>query len=197
MADETTVPESAAAEKTADKKKKGIGVNFKVSAKGAVSVYGLGRFPVTLYREQWLRLLERTDDLRKFMDERADDLKAKGDQTPAAQPVAPEGEPILGASGEADGASDSSASESSNSSSGAGGDTELAVTPDDAGGNEQSEGRVAEMATTANDPGAALKPGTKTVDATGDMAYGDDYVGKNARMYRPGNPPGVDPKPED
>ena len=70
-----------------EKKKKSFGVNFKVSAKGAVSVYGLGRFPVTLYREQWVRLLERTDDLRKFMEEHAGDLKAKGDQS--ATPVEP------------------------------------------------------------------------------------------------------------
>ena len=66
-------------------KKKGIGVTFKVSAKGALSVYGLGRFPVTLYREQWVRLLERTDDLKKFMEEHAGELKAKGDAPAASE----------------------------------------------------------------------------------------------------------------
>lgn len=73
---ETPAPASPEAPKKA---KKQFGINFKVSAKGAVSVYGLGRFPVTLYREQWLRLLEKTDDLRKFMDEHADDLRSKSD----------------------------------------------------------------------------------------------------------------------
>ena len=61
------------------KGKKGFGITFKVSAKGAVSVYGLGRFPVTLYREQWLRLLERTGDLQQFMEEHASELKSKGE----------------------------------------------------------------------------------------------------------------------
>jgi hypothetical protein len=52
-------------------------LNFKVSEKGAVSVYGLGRFPVTLYYEQWVRLLESSDRLRAFMDENKDRLKLK------------------------------------------------------------------------------------------------------------------------
>jgi hypothetical protein len=64
--------------------RKGFGVNFKVSAKGAVSVYGLGRFPVTLYREQWVRLLERADDLKTFMDEHADELAKKTEPQPEA-----------------------------------------------------------------------------------------------------------------
>jgi hypothetical protein len=92
------VNDSPAAEKpgAGGKKKKGIGVNFKVSAKGAVSVYGLGRFPVTLYREQWLRLLEKTDDLKAFLDEHADELKAKGEA--AAEPeAAPAAEAAPGA----------------------------------------------------------------------------------------------------
>lgn len=62
--------------------RKGFGISFKVSAKGALSVYGLGRFPVTLYREQWLRLLERTDDLKAFMEEHADELTKKGEGAP-------------------------------------------------------------------------------------------------------------------
>ena len=53
------------------------GLRLKVSAKGAVSVYGLGRFPVTLYQEQWLRVLEVADDIRTFIRENKDALKAK------------------------------------------------------------------------------------------------------------------------
>jgi hypothetical protein len=52
-------------------------LEFRVSEKGAVSVYGMGRFPVTLYYEQWTRLLERADDLRQFMDENKSRLKTK------------------------------------------------------------------------------------------------------------------------
>ncbi len=52
-------------------------LEFKVSEKGAVSVYGMGRFPVTLYYEQWTRLLERADDLKKFMEENRSRLKTK------------------------------------------------------------------------------------------------------------------------
>lgn len=47
--------------------KKRSAITFKVSVKGAVSAYGLGRFPVTLYKEQWTRILEKSDDLRAFM----------------------------------------------------------------------------------------------------------------------------------
>ena len=52
-------------------------ISFKVSEKGAVSVYGLGRFPVTLYKEQWEKLLDRDADIRKFMAENASKLKLK------------------------------------------------------------------------------------------------------------------------
>lgn len=57
--------------------KKPIGLDFRVSEKGGVSVYGLGRFPVTLYYEQWLRLLDRADELRAFMEENKIKLKLK------------------------------------------------------------------------------------------------------------------------
>jgi hypothetical protein len=50
---------------------------FKVSEKGAVSVYGLGRFPVTLYQEQWDKLINHLDDLRRFIDENRQSLKRK------------------------------------------------------------------------------------------------------------------------
>jgi len=53
-------------------------LEFRVSEKGGVSVYGLGRFPVTLYYEQWTRLLEQADNLRKFLDENKEKLKLKG-----------------------------------------------------------------------------------------------------------------------
>jgi len=53
-------------------------LEFRVSEKGAVSVYGLGRFPVTLYYEQWTRLLEAADRLREFLDENKSKLKLKG-----------------------------------------------------------------------------------------------------------------------
>jgi hypothetical protein len=50
---------------------------IKVSAKGGVSVYGLGRFPVTLYKEQWAKLLDMADDIRAFIREHDGELKAK------------------------------------------------------------------------------------------------------------------------
>ncbi len=53
------------------------GLNFKVSDKGGVSVYGLGRFPVTLYYEQWIRLLDKSQELREFLEENKSKLKLK------------------------------------------------------------------------------------------------------------------------
>ena len=53
------------------------GLSFRVSEKGAVSVYGLGRFPVTLYQEQWDRLLAGIDDLRRFIESNRHRLKKK------------------------------------------------------------------------------------------------------------------------
>jgi len=52
-------------------------LEFRVSEKGGVSVYGLGRFPVTLYYEQWMRLLGQVDELRAFIDENKSRLKTK------------------------------------------------------------------------------------------------------------------------
>jgi hypothetical protein len=52
-------------------------VSLKVSEKGGVSVYGLGRFPVTLYKEQWTKLLSMTDEIRAFIKEHDAELKAK------------------------------------------------------------------------------------------------------------------------
>ncbi len=51
---------------------------LKVSEKGALSVYGLGRFPVTLYKEQWTRLLDMSEDIRAFLKENDHLLKVKG-----------------------------------------------------------------------------------------------------------------------
>jgi hypothetical protein len=53
------------------------GVSMKVSEKGGVSIYGLGRFPVTLYQEQWLKLLDMADDIRAFIKENEAALKKK------------------------------------------------------------------------------------------------------------------------
>jgi hypothetical protein len=63
-------------EKQASSKKSGR-MEFKVSEKGGVSVYGLGRFPVTLYYEQWVRLLESSEALRNFLEENKPKLKLK------------------------------------------------------------------------------------------------------------------------
>lgn len=64
--------ENAALKKTSSK-----GLSMKVSEKGALSVYGLGRFPVTLYKEQWLKLLDMSEDIRVFIEANNDALKAK------------------------------------------------------------------------------------------------------------------------
>lgn len=52
-------------------------VSFKVTEKGAVSLYGLGRFPVTLYQSQWDRVFSETENLKKFMEENKDKIAAK------------------------------------------------------------------------------------------------------------------------
>ena len=62
----------------AQKKRSGT-LSFKVSEKGAVSVYGMGRFPVTLYYEQWNRLFGAAEDIRAFIEENKSRLKVKED----------------------------------------------------------------------------------------------------------------------
>jgi len=52
-------------------------LRLKVSEKGGLSVYGLGRFPVTLYKEQWIRLLDHADQIKSFLKENDQLLKAK------------------------------------------------------------------------------------------------------------------------
>jgi hypothetical protein len=50
---------------------------MKVSEKGALSIYGMGRFPVTLYKEQWLKLLDMSPEIRNFIAENEAQLKTK------------------------------------------------------------------------------------------------------------------------
>ncbi len=52
-------------------------LSMKVSEKGALSIYGMGRFPVTLYKEQWLKLLGIADEIKKFIADNDSKLKAK------------------------------------------------------------------------------------------------------------------------
>ena len=66
------------AENEALKKRSEKGLSLKVSQKGGVSVYGLGRFPVTLYKEQWEKLLDMSDDILAFIQENESQLKTKG-----------------------------------------------------------------------------------------------------------------------
>jgi hypothetical protein len=65
------------AENEALKNRSNRSVSMKVSEKGGVSVYGLGRFPVTLYKEQWVKLLDLADDIRAFIKENEGRLKVK------------------------------------------------------------------------------------------------------------------------
>jgi hypothetical protein len=53
------------------------GVNMKVSEKGALSLYGLGRFPVTLYKSQWEKLLNHVEEIRAFLEEHDGELASK------------------------------------------------------------------------------------------------------------------------
>jgi hypothetical protein len=53
------------------------GLAMKVSEKGALSVYGMGRFPVTLYKEQWLKLLGMADEIKAFIEANNESLKSK------------------------------------------------------------------------------------------------------------------------
>ncbi|HZI50421.1 MAG TPA: hypothetical protein VFE29_01235 [Terriglobia bacterium] len=53
------------------------GTSLRVSEKGGLSVYGLGRFPVTLYKEQWKKLLDMSEDIRSFIEAHDSELKSK------------------------------------------------------------------------------------------------------------------------
>lgn len=65
------------AENDALKKTGAKGLSLKVSEKGGLSVYGLGRFPVTLYKEQWTKLLGMADEIKAFLAANDSKLKAK------------------------------------------------------------------------------------------------------------------------
>lgn len=80
MADEDLRAELERLRKENESLKKGAvrGVSLKVSEKGGVSVYGLGRFPITLYKEQWAKLLEMSDQIKSFIAENDANLKTKG-----------------------------------------------------------------------------------------------------------------------
>jgi hypothetical protein len=67
------------AENESLKNQRGRSISLKVSEKGGLSVYGLGRFPVTLYKEQWTKLLAMADEIRAFLKEHDGQLKSKGD----------------------------------------------------------------------------------------------------------------------
>ncbi len=65
------------AENAALKKTSAKGISMKVSEKGGLSIYGLGRFPITLYKEQWTKLLDMADDIRAFLKANDAQLKTK------------------------------------------------------------------------------------------------------------------------
>jgi hypothetical protein len=65
-------------ENAALKKGAATGITMKVSEKGGLSVYGMGRFPITLYKEQWLKLLDMSDAIRAFIAANETTLKVKG-----------------------------------------------------------------------------------------------------------------------
>ena len=69
--------ESLRAENAKLKSKDSAGLSLKVSEKGAVSLYGMGRFPVTLYKEQWLRIVASAPEIEAFIRENDSKLKAK------------------------------------------------------------------------------------------------------------------------
>ena len=75
--DQVAELEALRAENARLKSNQGNTGGIKVSQKGAVSVYGLGRFPVTLYREQWEKLFAKVDDIKAFIEANADSLATK------------------------------------------------------------------------------------------------------------------------
>lgn len=69
------------AENEALKKGASKGISMKVSEKGGVSIYGLGRFPITFYKEQWAKLLDMSDEIRAFIAANESRLKSKDSNT--------------------------------------------------------------------------------------------------------------------
>ncbi|HEY4305107.1 MAG TPA: hypothetical protein VGM82_11600 [Gemmatimonadaceae bacterium] len=80
MSDEDLRAELERLKKENESLKKGAakGISLKVSEKGGVSVYGLGRFPITFYKEQWAKLLDMSEEIRAFIVANEDKLKSKG-----------------------------------------------------------------------------------------------------------------------
>ncbi len=80
MSDEELKAELERLRKENESLKKGAasGISMKVSEKGALSIYGMGRFPVTLYKEQWIKLLDMESDIRTFIASNDARLKTKG-----------------------------------------------------------------------------------------------------------------------
>jgi hypothetical protein len=70
------------AENEALKRTSSKGLSLRISEKGGVSIYGLGRFPVTLYKEQWLRLLDMAEEIRAFIRGNESHLKSKEQAQP-------------------------------------------------------------------------------------------------------------------
>ena len=66
-------------------KRSGGGLSLKISEKGALSVYGMGRFPVTLYKEQWIKLLGIGDEIKQFIQENQHLLKTKEPGSPSGK----------------------------------------------------------------------------------------------------------------
>ena len=69
--------EKLRAENEALKKTGARGISLRVSQKGALSLYGMGRFPITLYKEQWAKILDMAEDIRAFMKANDGQLKGK------------------------------------------------------------------------------------------------------------------------
>ena len=65
-------------ENAALKKSAATGITMKISEKGGLSIYGMGRFPVTLYKEQWLTLMDMSAEIRAFIAANDTQLKSKG-----------------------------------------------------------------------------------------------------------------------
>jgi hypothetical protein len=79
MSDEDLKAELDRLRKENESLKKGAakGISMKVSEKGGLSIYGLGRFPITLYKEQWTKLLDLSEDIRSFLEAHDAELKTK------------------------------------------------------------------------------------------------------------------------
>jgi hypothetical protein len=79
MSDEDLKAELERLRKENESLKKGAakGISMKVSEKGGLSIYGLGRFPITLYKEQWTKLLDMSDEIRAFLVANDSALKTK------------------------------------------------------------------------------------------------------------------------